>query len=188
MEVMMTPKPFYLAGEWRTSNDVLPVRNKYDGTEAASVCRASRDDVMEAIGAASEALPQTRFMPAYKRSEVLARITANLKARHEELSKQLAMEAGKPIRTARQEVDRAVLTFTIASEEAKRIEGELLPMDVAAPGENRVGLVKRFAIGPISAITPFNFPLNLVAHKVAPALAAGCPVVLRPASATPLSS
>lgn len=184
----MTPKPFYLAGEWRTSDDVLPVRNKYDGTEYASICRASRDDVLQAIGAATEALPQTRFMPAYKRSEVLARITALIRTRHEELSRQLAVEAGKPIRTARQEVDRAVLTFTVASEEAKRISGELLPMDIAAPGENRVGLVKRFAIGPISAITPFNFPLNLVAHKVAPALAAGCPVVLRPASATPLSS
>ncbi len=184
----MTAKPFYLAGEWRTSGDVLPVRSKYDGTEYASVCRASRDDVLEAIGAAAEALPQTRFMPAYKRSEALAHITADIKARHEELSKQLAVEAGKPIRTARQEVDRAVLTFTLASEEAKRVGGEMLPMDVAAPGENRVGLVKRFAIGPISAITPFNFPLNLVAHKVAPALAAGCPVVLRPASATPLSS
>ena len=184
----MTPKPFYIAGEWRTSDDVLPVRNKYDGTEFASICRGSRDDVLEAIGKATETLPQTRFMPAYKRSEVLARITANLKASYEMLAKQLALEAGKPIRTARQEVDRAILTFSVASEEAKRIGGEMLQMDIAAPGENRVGLVKRFAIGPIGAITPFNFPLNLVAHKVAPALAAGCPVVLRPASATPLSS
>src|SRR6266542_848523 len=118
----------------------------------------------------------------------MRRVAGCIKTRKEEVARQLALEAGKPIRTARQEIDRAVLTFSIASEEAKRIDGELLPMDVAAPGENRVGLVKRFAIGPISAITPFNFPMNLVAHKVAPALAAGCPVVLRPASATPLSS
>ena len=184
----MTPKPFYLAGEWRTSADVLPVHNKFDGSEFASICRASRADVDEAISIATQTVPHTRFLPAYKRSEVLLKIVAGLKARHEELSHQLALEAGKPIRTARQELDRAILTFTIASEEAKRIDGELLPMDIAAPGENRVALIKRFAIGPISAITPFNFPMNLVAHKVAPALAAGCPVVLRPASATPLSA
>jgi glyceraldehyde-3-phosphate dehydrogenase (NADP+) len=184
----MTPKPFYMAGEWCTSSDVMVVRNKFDGSEVARVCRASRADVEQAIAAAAHTAPQTRFMPAYKRSEVLGKIVSSIKSRHEDLSRQLALEAGKPIRTARQEVDRAVLTFTIASEEAKRIGGELLPMDVAPAGENRVGLVRRFAIGPISAITPFNFPMNLVAHKVAPALAAGCPVVLRPASATPLSA
>ncbi|MCL5994845.1 MAG: aldehyde dehydrogenase family protein [Chloroflexi bacterium] len=184
----MTPKPFYLAGEWRTSSDVMPVRNKFDGSEVAVVCRASRADVEQAIGIATQTVPQTRFMPAYKRAEVLSHIAGAIKSRHEELSRQLALEAGKPIRTARQEIDRAVLTFTVAGEEAKRVGGELLPMDVAPPGENRVGLIRRFAIGPISAITPFNFPMNLVAHKVAPALAAGCPVVLRPASATPLSA
>jgi acyl-CoA reductase-like NAD-dependent aldehyde dehydrogenase len=184
----MTPKPFYLAGQWRTSGDILAVRNKFDGSEFASICRASRADVEEAIGIAAQTVAHTRFMPAFKRSEVLCRIAATIKLRHEELSHQLALEAGKPIRTARQEIDRAVITFTVASEEAKRIGGEYLPMDIAPPGENRVGLVRRFAIGPISAITPFNFPMNLVAHKVAPALAAGCPVVLRPASATPLSA
>ncbi|MCL4505695.1 MAG: aldehyde dehydrogenase family protein [Chloroflexi bacterium] len=184
----MTPKPFYLAGEWRTSSDILTVRNKFDGGEFASVCRASRADIDEAIGIATQTAPQTRFMPAYKRSEALIHVATTIKARHEELSRQLALEAGKPIRTARAEIDRAILTFTVASEEAKRIGGELLPMDIAQPGEGRVAIVKRFAIGPISAITPFNFPMNLVAHKVAPALAAGCPVVLRPASATPLSA
>jgi acyl-CoA reductase-like NAD-dependent aldehyde dehydrogenase len=184
----MTPKPFYLAGEWRTSTDVMPVSNKFDGSQAAAVCRASRADVEEAIGAAARTAPQTRFMPAHKRSEVLNHIAAALRARHEELARQVAVEAGKPIRTARQEIDRTVFTFTLAGEEAKRVGGELVPMDVAPAGENRVGLIRRFAIGPVGAITPFNYPMNLVAHKVAPALAAGCPVVLRPASATPLSA
>ena len=187
-DLSMTPKPFYLAGEWRASSDILPVRNKFDGTEYASICRASRADVEEAITIATQTVPQTRFLPAYKRADVLKRIVSGLQARHEELAQQLAVEAGKPIRTARIEVDRAILTFEIAAEEAKRVGGELLPMDIAAPGENRVAIVKRFAIGTISAITPFNFPLNLVAHKVAPALAAGCPMVLRPASGTPLSA
>ncbi len=184
----MTAKPFYLAGEWRTSADVMPVRNKYDGSEVAVVCRASRPDVDQAIAIAAQTAPRTRFLPAYERADALNRIAAGLRARHEELALQIAREAGKPIRTARQEIDRSAFTFSVAAEEAKRVGGELLPMDVAPAGENRIALVRRFALGPISAITPFNYPMNLVAHKVAPALAAGCPVILRPASATPLSA
>lgn len=183
-----TTQPFYLAGEWRTSDDVLPVRNKYSDDEVAVVARASRDDVNAAIAAATHAFEQTRAMPAYKRAAVLQHIAGALQSRHEALARQLAVEAGKPIKTARQEIDRAILTYTIAGEEAKRIEGEWLPMDVAPAGEGRVALVKRFPIGPISAITPFNFPVNLVAHKVAPALASGCPIIVRPASSTPLSA
>ena len=181
-------KPFYLAGEWRTSDDVMPVRNKYTGAEVARVARASRDDVEAAIAAATHAFEQTRAMPAYKRSAVLQHIANALTARHEELAQQLAIEAGKPIKTARQEVDRSILTYTVASEEAKREGGEVLPMDIAPVGEGRVAIVKRFPIGPVSAITPFNFPMNLVAHKVAPALASGCPIIVRPASSTPLSA
>lgn len=183
-----TPQPFYLAGEWRASDDALSVRNKYSGDEVAVVSRASRDDVQAAIAAATDAFEQTRAMPAYKRAAVLQHIAGALQSQYEKLARQLATEAGKPIKTARQEIDRAILTCTIASEEAKRIEGEWLPMDVAPVGEGRVALVKRFPIGPISAITPFNFPMNLVAHKVAPALASGCPIIVRPASATPLSA
>ena len=183
-----TPQPFYLAGEWRASDDALSVRNKYSGDEVAVVSRASRDDVQAAIAAATDAFEQTRAMPAYKRAAVLQHIAGALQSQYEKLARQLATEAGKPIKTAREEIDRAILTCTIASEEAKRIEGEWLPMDVAPVGEGRVALVKRFPIGPISAITPFNFPMNLVAHKVAPALASGCPIIVRPASATPLSA
>lgn len=183
-----TPKPFYLAGEWRTSDDALPVRNKYSGEEVAAVSRASREDVNAAIDAATRTFEQTRAMPAYKRAAVLQHIAGAIQSQHEKLARQLALEASKPIKTARQEIDRAILTYTIAGEEAKRIEGEWLPMDVAPVGEGRVALVKRFPIGPISAITPFNFPMNLVAHKVAPALASGCPIIVRPASSTPLSA
>jgi glyceraldehyde-3-phosphate dehydrogenase (NADP+) len=183
-----TTRPFFLAGEWRASNDALPVRNKFSGEDVAVVSRASRNDVCEAIAAAALAFEQTRALPAYKRAAVLQHIAGALQSRHEELSRQLAIEAGKPIKTARQEIDRAILTYTVASEEAKRIEGEWLPMDVAPVGEGRVAMVKRFPIGPISAITPFNFPVNLVAHKVAPALASGCPIIVRPASSTPLSA
>lgn len=183
-----TPKSFYLAGEWRTSDDTLPVRNKFSGEAAAVVSRASRDDVCEAIALATAAFEHTRALPAHKRAAVLQHIAGALQSQHEALSRQLAVEAGKPIKTARQEIDRAILTYTVASEEAKRIEGEWLPMDIAPVGEGRIGLVKRFPLGPISAITPFNFPMNLVAHKVAPALASGCPIIVRPASSTPLSA
>ena len=179
-------QPFYLAGEWRTSTDMLSVHNKFDGSEIGCVARASREDVLEAIGKAAQAFEQARTLPAYKRSEALAQMASAIQSRHEELAQLLAVEAGKPIRTARQEIDRTISTYTIGSEEAKRIGGEVLPMDINAGGENRIGIVRRFPIGPIGAITPFNFPFNLVAHKVSPALAAGCPIVVRPASSTPL--
>jgi len=181
-------KPFYLAGDWRTSSEVMPVKNKYSGAETARVARASRADVEAAITAATQAFEHTRALPSYKRAAVLQQIASTIKTRQEELARQLATEAGKPIKTARQEIDRSILTYTVASEEAKRIEGEMLPMDIAPVGEGRVAFVKRFPIGPVSAITPFNFPMNLVAHKVAPALASGCPIIVRPASSTPLSA
>jgi glyceraldehyde-3-phosphate dehydrogenase (NADP+) len=181
-------KPFYLAGEWRTSDDVMSVKNKYNDAVVARVARASRADVDAAIDAATRAFAHTRAMPAYKRSAVLQHIVTALKARHEELARQLAIEAGKPIKTARLELDRSILTYTVASEEAKREHGEVLPMDIAPVGEGRTAIVRRFPIGPVSAITPFNFPMNLVAHKVAPALATGCPIIVRPASSTPLSA
>jgi glyceraldehyde-3-phosphate dehydrogenase (NADP+) len=184
----MSSQPFYLAGEWRTSDDVLPVRDKFSNDEVARVARASRADVEAAIAAAAKAFEHTRALPAHKRAAALHHVAATIKARAEEVARQLAIEAGKPIKAARQEIDRAILTYTVAAEEAKRIVGEFLPMDVAPVGEGRVAILKRFPVGPISAITPFNFPMNLVAHKVAPALAAGCPIIVRPASSTPLSA
>jgi glyceraldehyde-3-phosphate dehydrogenase (NADP+) len=184
----MNTHPFYLAGEWRASDtdDALSVKNKFDGSEIGRAARASRKDVLEAITKAAAAFEQTKRLPAYKRSELLSAISNAIKTRHEELSQLLAKEAGKPIRTARQEIDRTISTYWIGSEEAKRIHGDVLPMDINPVGENRVGIIRRFPIGPIGAITPFNFPFNLVAHKVSPALATGCPIIVRPASSTPL--
>ncbi len=179
---------FFLSGEWRASGEMISVRNPHTGGEVASVCSASPGDVEAAIAAAVAAFERTRRMPAHARSAVLAHIAGGIRARHAELSRLVAVEAGKPIRAARQELDRCILTYEIAAEEAKRIGGEVVPMDIAPAGEGRFGLVRRFPLGPVSAITPFNFPMNLVAHKVAPALAAGCPIVLRPSSATPLSA
>ncbi|MFC0274598.1 aldehyde dehydrogenase family protein [Metabacillus herbersteinensis] len=127
-------------------------------------------------------------MPAYRRSDILRKTSDLLEERTEEFARILILEAGKPIRDGRGEVGRAVQVLRFAADEAKKIEGELVPMDAAIGGENRIGMVRRHPIGVISAITPFNFPLNLALHKLAPAFAAGNTVVLKPASKTPLSA
>src|SRR6202453_1719633 len=129
-----------------------------------------------------------RKMPGYERQAILRAICDGISKRREEFSRLVAAEAGKPIKTARTEVSRAIFTFAVAAEEATRIGGEWLPLDWQASTAGRAGIVRRFALGPILAITPFNFPLNLVAHKVAPAIAAGCSMVLKPAPQTPLCS
>ncbi len=163
------------------------VRSPYDASLVALVDRATRADVEAAIGAASGAFAETRRLPSYRRAEILARIADGLDARREELARTIALEAAKPIRAAGVEVDRAAFTFRIAAEEAKRIYGEIVPLDWLPGTEGRSAHVRRVPLGPIAGITPFNFPLNLVAHKVAPAFAAGNPLVLRPASQTPVS-
>jgi glyceraldehyde-3-phosphate dehydrogenase (NADP+) len=140
------------------------------------------------MSAAVEAFEITRKMPTWKRTEILEKISAGIQARHEEFARTIAMEAGKPIRTARAEVDRAVFTFKVASEETRRIYGEIVPLDWLPGNEGRVAHIQRVPIGPVLGITPFNFPLNLVAHKVAPSLAAGNPIIIRPATQTPVSS
>jgi glyceraldehyde-3-phosphate dehydrogenase (NADP+) len=127
-------------------------------------------------------------LPAFERQRVLRRVAEGIAKRKEEFSRTLCQEAGKPIKAARTEVERAIFTFSVAAEESTRIYGEYLPLDWQEYTAGRWGIVKRFPIGPIAGITPFNFPLNLVAHKVAPAIAAGCPMVLKPAPQTPLSS
>jgi len=164
------------------------VRSPYDGRTVAVVHRAGPDEIERAIAAAARAFTLTRALPAWKRSAVLEAISDAIAARREDLAVTIALEAGKPIKTARGEVDRAIFTFKVASEEARRIGGEILPLDWLPGLERREGHVRRVALGPIAGITPFNFPLNLVAHKVAPALAAGNPVIIRPASQTPVSA
>jgi acyl-CoA reductase-like NAD-dependent aldehyde dehydrogenase len=178
----------FIGGEWAKGGPPIEVRNKYDGTVFATVTSARMEDVDAAIGAAARAAPEMARMPAWRRAEILARASEGIRARREELARTIATEAGKALKFARVEVDRAVQTFLVASEEAKRLHGETIPLDAAPAGEGYFGFWQRRPIGVVAAIAPFNFPLNLVAHKVAPALAAGNTVVLKPATSTPMSS
>src|SRR6187397_57381 len=182
------PHPIFLAGRWVDSPDVLDVANPADaGTPAGSTYNATEAQYEEAVNAAVDAFEVTRTLPAYERGRILREISAGIKARREELGRLIALEAGKPIRDALVEVDRASLTFRLGAEEAERMHGELIPLDLMASSRGRIGITRRFPIGPIAGISPFNFPLNLAAHKVAPALAAGNTIVLKPPSKDPLT-
>ncbi len=175
-------------GQWIKTGDAIEVRSPYDDSLVAVVHRAGPAEIEAAIATAAAAFDTTRHLPSWKRADILEKISAGIAARHEEFARTIALEAGKPIRTARAEVDRAVFTFKVAAEESKRIYGEVVPLDWLPGTEGRTGYIQRVARGPVVGISPFNFPLNLVAHKVAPALAAGNPIILRPATQTPVSS
>ena len=180
--------PLFLGSEPIQPNADLVVTNKYTLEPATRVARADAETIERAIVAAAETFEATRKMPSYQRQAVLSHVVMRVEERHEELSQALAIEAGKPIRDARGEVTRLVDTFRIAAEEAVRIGGEYLTLDISARAAGYEGLCRRFPLGPCAFITPFNFPMNLVAHKVAPAIAVGCPWVLKPASATPIGA
>jgi acyl-CoA reductase-like NAD-dependent aldehyde dehydrogenase len=179
---------FFVDGRWREDGDVVEIRAPYDGSVIARVVQGRREHAEAAIAAAVKAFGTTRRLPAFERQRVLRRISASILERKEEFAHTLAQEAGKPIKGARIEVERAIFTFNVAAEESTRINGEVLPLDWQEFTAGRWGIVRRFPLGPIAGITPFNFPINLVAHKVAPAIAAGCPMVLKPAPQTPLCS
>ena len=182
------PHPIFLAGRWVDSPDVLVVENPADPTTpAGTTYNATEAQYEEAVEAAVAAFEVTRTLPAYERGRILREISAGLKARREEIGRLIALEAGKPIRDALIEVDRAVFTFRLGAEEAERMTGELIPLDLMPASKDRIGITRRFPIGPIAAISPFNFPLNLAAHKLAPAIASGNPIVLKPPSADPLT-
>ena len=183
----MTPRKLFLAGKWVDSGAALTVTSPWDGTHIAQVAAATEVHLDEAADAAVLAF-RGGALPPHARATMLLAIAAELRARHEEAARLLSAEAGKPIRDARREVDRAIGTFVVSAEEARRIGGEVIALDALDAGQGKVGFTRRFPAGPVLGISPFNFPLNLVAHKVAPALAAGCPIVLKPASRTPLSS
>lgn len=185
---MNDPHPFLLAGEWCASAAPLSVINPYDGSVAAQTFLAGDREFERAADAAVAAAGVMRALPAYERAAILRRAAVLLRDRRETIARNLALEAGKPIRDALVEVDRGLMTFEVAAEEARRIGGEVVPMDLAPHGRGRFAVARRFPIGPVSAISPFNFPFNLAAHKLAPAVAAGNPVVLKPASRTPLSA
>jgi acyl-CoA reductase-like NAD-dependent aldehyde dehydrogenase len=179
---------FLVDGKWIEDGDVVEVKSPYDGTVVGRVFQGRRVHAEAAIAAAVKAFGTTRRLPAFERQRVLRRVAEGISKRKEEFSRILCQEAGKPIKAARTEVERAIFTFTVAAEESTRIYGEYLPLDWQEYTAGRWGIVKRFPLGPIAGITPFNFPLNLVVHKVAPAIAAGCPMVLKPAPQTPLSA
>jgi acyl-CoA reductase-like NAD-dependent aldehyde dehydrogenase len=182
------PHPIFLAGRWVDSPDPLEVTNPADpNTPAGSTFHATEAQYEEAVEAAVAAFEETRKLPAYERGRILREVSGGIKARREELGRLIALEAGKPIRDALTEVDRAVLTFRLGAEEAERMVGEVIPLDLMASSKDRVGITRRFPIGPIAGISPFNFPLNLAAHKVAPAIASGNPIVLKPPSKDPLT-
>jgi acyl-CoA reductase-like NAD-dependent aldehyde dehydrogenase len=177
-----------VGGRTVRTGDAVEVRSPYDDRLVAVVHRAGPAEVDEAIARAAQAFEETRRMPSWRRAEILERISATIGDRREELARTIALEAGKPIKTARVEAERAAFTFKVAAEETKRIYGEIVPLDWVPGTEGRTAHVRRVPLGPIAGITPFNFPLNLVVHKVAPALAAGNPIVVRPASQTPASA
>ena len=182
------PHKIYLAGQWVDSPDRLEVANPADpATPAGVTYNATEAQYEQAVEAAVSAFEQTRVLPAYERGRALREISAGIKARREELGRLISLEAGKPIRDALVEVDRATLTFRLGAEEAERMTGEMIPLDLMASSKGRVGITRRFPIGPVAAISPFNFPLNLAAHKLAPAIAAGCSIVLKPPSKDPLT-
>ena len=179
-----------LAGERFTgdgTNDPIVVRSPYDGSTVGTVPTCTAADVDRAVAVAAAAL-RTSPLPRWKRADVLDRAAVALAEQEERFARIIAAEAAKPIRTARAEAQRAVGTFRFASAEARTFDGEMVPLDAIAAGEGKIGFAMRVPIGVVGAISPFNFPLNLVAHKLAPAIAAGCPVVLKPASQTPLSA
>jgi acyl-CoA reductase-like NAD-dependent aldehyde dehydrogenase len=184
----MDAKPFLIGGRWRSAENLQDVRSPFTGEIIARVSYASRSDVEEAIAIAFEAVPEMRALPRYEVAESLRRLADYIQERREDFARTIATESGKPITAARGETDRAVATFTFAAEEARRFTGETVPIDTQAMGRGRVGWTERVPRGVIFGITPFNFPLNLVAHKVAPALASRNTIIVKPSPRTPLTA
>jgi acyl-CoA reductase-like NAD-dependent aldehyde dehydrogenase len=176
----------FIAGEWVETGEWDDVTSPYSGDVVGRVARGGARETRVAIDAADRALHTP--LPAHQRAAILDRIAAALRERVEEAAQLISAEAGKPIKTARGEAARAVETYTAAAVAARTLTGETVPMDASPAGEGKLAFTLRLPIGVVAAISPFNFPLNLVAHKLAPALAAGCPVVLKPAPATPLTA
>ena len=178
----------FIGGRWVDGGLPFEVKNKYNGEVIGMVVTARQEDVANAVLAAEKAAPVLAEMPAHRRAEILLRTAQRLQERKEEIARTIAAEAGKALKFARLEVERAVSTFALAAEEAKRIHGETFALDAVPAGEGYFGFWVRRPLGVVAAITPFNFPLNLVAHKVAPAIAAGNTLVLKPANTTPLTA
>jgi len=175
----------FVAGRWQEGAGAAPVRSPFDGREVARVARAGAPQLQSALDAAADARDTMAALPPHRRAAILERAAAELAARREELAQVMVEEAGKPVTLARIEAERCCETFAEAARVARSPHGELLDLEGFPSGAGRMGLVRRFPVGVVVGITPFNFPLNLVAHKMAPAVAAGCPIVVKPASQTP---
>jgi acyl-CoA reductase-like NAD-dependent aldehyde dehydrogenase len=186
MAATATERKLFVGGEWIETGDWLEVRSPYSSDVVGRVAKAGADETRNAIDAAERAMQEP--LPAHKRAEILVRVAGALGRRHEEAARLISDEAGKPLKAARVEAARAMSTYTFAAVEARKLAGEMVPMDAAQAGEGKLAFTLRRPVGVVGAISPFNFPLNLVAHKIAPALAAGCAVVLKPASQTPMSA
>ena len=186
MATTVAERKLFVAGEWVETGDWIDVRSPYSGEVVGRVAKGGGAETRRAIDAAEEALRNP--LPVHRRAEILVKVVAGIARRHDEIARQISDEAGKPLKAARVEASRAMSTYTFAAVEARKLAGEVVPMDAAQAGEGKLAFTLRRPIGVVGAISPFNFPLNLVAHKLAPALAAGCPVVLKPATQTPLSA
>ena len=179
---------FLVGGEWRSSDEKVYIANPYNGSAVGVLSLAHEEDIDEGIQHAVNAFSALRSLSGYERSQILSRIAHSLEKRRDEFAEMISNESGKPIRFSSAEVDRAISTFHLASEESTRIGGEVIPLDVTSTVKNRKGIVTRFPIGVIACISPFNFPLNLIAHKVAPAIASGNSFVIKPPPQAPLTS
>jgi acyl-CoA reductase-like NAD-dependent aldehyde dehydrogenase len=186
MAVTATERKLLVGGEWVETGDWIDVRSPYSGEVVGRVAKAGAVETRAAIDAAERAMAEP--LPAHKRAEILVKVAGYLGRRHDEVARTIADEAAKPMKAARVEAQRAMSTYTFAAVEARKLAGEMVPMDASQAGEGKLAFTLRRPVGVVGAISPFNFPLNLVAHKIAPALAAGCPVVLKPAAQTPLSA
>ena len=186
MAVTATERKLLIGGEWVETGEWQEVRSPYSGEVVARVAKAGAGETRRAIDAAEEAMRVP--LPLHKRAEILVRVAGALGRRHDEVARLISDEAGKPLKAAKVEASRAMSTYTFAAVEARKLAGEMIPMDASQAGEGKLAFTLREPIGVVGAISPFNFPLNLVAHKIAPALAAGCAVVLKPAAQTPLSA
>jgi acyl-CoA reductase-like NAD-dependent aldehyde dehydrogenase len=182
----VTERRLFVAGEWIETGEWIEVRSPYSGEVVGRVAKGGAAEVRRAIESAEDALRDP--LPAHKRAEILVRVAAGLGRRHEEVARTISDEAGKPMKAARVEAARAMSTYTMSAVEARKLAGDMVPMDASQAGVGKLAFTLRRPRGIVGAISPFNFPLNLVAHKIAPALAAGCPVVLKPATQTPLSA
>ena len=185
---MSDPRAFLVGGDWRKSDEILDVKSPYNNETVYKVYLAGKEDIEDAIEASVCGLKATKRLPTYERVRILKKMVDIIRERGTEIAETIVDECGKTITLAKAEVERTTGTLEISAEEAKRINGGIIPLDWTEAGTGRTGFVRRFPIGPVLCITPFNFPFNLICHKIGPAIAAGNPVIIKPASKTPVSA